>query len=242
MTLLRLEDRAQDEATIVAPVGLLGAGTYRQLRDHLIKVAADGPRAVVVDLTDLGVESCSSLAVFTTVQTRLQQWPGVPLLLVTAPGETRNMVTNNHTHRYLPVHDSVLDAIAAIDEPPPRRVEHMRLPNELTSPRVARDFTRRTCRQWNCGEIADEAALLVGELVTNAVMHTSSEPDIRLELRRDLFSVAVYDDVPGEVALRDPGSGGGLHGLLLVAQIATAWGCSPTSAGGKVVWATLRTW
>lgn len=226
----------------MAPIGLLDAGTYRQLRDHLTKVAADGPRAVVVDLTDLDVESRSSLAVFTAVHTRLQQWPGVPLLLVTGPGETRDMVVRNHTQRFLPVHESIVDAIAAIDEPPPRRVEHLRLPNELTSPRVARDFTRRTCRQWNCGGIADEAALLVGELVTNAVVHTSSEPDIRLELRRDLFSVAVYDDVPGEVVVLDPGSAGGLHGLLLVAQIASAWGCSPTSAGGKVVWATLRTW
>ena len=48
------------------------------------------------------------------------------------------------------------------------------------------------------------------------------------------------DYVPGEVSLRDPGADDGLHGLLLVAQIATAWGCSPTSANGKVVWATLR--
>lgn len=238
--MLRLNDRAQDEAVIVTPDGLLDAGTYRQLRDHLIKVGADSPRAVIVDLTDLGVESDSSLAVFLTVQTRLQQWPGVPLLLATGTGTARSTVGRNRTGRFLPVHDSVGDAIAAIDEPPPRRVEHLRLPNELTSSRVAREFARTTCRQWDCTTVIDEAALLVGELVTNAVVHTLSAPDIRLELRRNLFSVAVYDDWSGEVSLLDPGSGGELHGLLLVAQIATAWGCSPTSAGGKVVWATLR--
>jgi anti-anti-sigma regulatory factor len=237
---LRLEDRAQDEATIVVPVGLLCPGTYSQLRDYLIKVSADNPRAVVVDLTDLGIESDAALAIFLAVQTRLQQWPGVPLLLVTGPGATRNMVARNRTGHFMPVHDSVVAAIAAIDEPPPRRVERLRLPNELASPRVAREFTRMTCRQWHCTTVIDEAALLVGELVTNTVMHTLSSPEVHLELRRDLFSIAVYDDVPGEVSLLDPGTGGGLHGLLLVAQISTAWGCSPTSSGGKVVWATLR--
>lgn len=225
---------------IVVPVGRLGVETYRQLRDHLIKVGADNPRAVVVDLTGLGIESDASLAIFLTVQTRLQQWPGVPLLLVTGTSAARAMVTRNRTDRFLSVHDSIGDAMAAIDEPPARRVEHMRLPNELTSPRVAREFTRMACRQWACTMVIDEAAMLVGELVTNAVVHTLSAPDIRLELRRNLFSVAVYDDMPGEVYVRDPGSDGGLHGLLLVTQIATAWGCSPTSAGGKVVWATLR--
>ena len=220
---------------IVVPVGQLGVGTYGQLRDHLIKVGADGPRAVVVDLTELGVEAGGSLGVFVTVQTRLREWPGVPLLLVTGTAAARNMVTRNRTDHFLPVHDSVVDAIAAIDEP--RRVARLALPNELTSPRVAREFTRATCRQWHCAGLSDEAALLVGELVTNAVVHTVSPPALRLELRRELFSVAVYDDLPGEVSLREPG---GLHGLLLVTRVASAWGCTPTLAGGKVVWATLR--
>lgn len=241
---LRVEDRTQDDAVIVMPVGLLGGGTYQQLRDYLIKVGADSPRAVVVDLSGLGIESDASFTIFLTVQSRLQQWPGVPLLLVTGSGSASATasatIARNRTGRYLPVHDSVADAIAAIDVPPPRRVAHLQLPNTLTSPRAARQFARTTCLDWGHLELADETALLVNELVTNTVVHTLSAPRIRLELRRDLFSMAVYDDEPGEVSVRDPGGVGGMHGLLLVAQLATAWGCSPTSAGGKVVWATIR--
>jgi hypothetical protein len=40
--------------------------------------------------------------------------------------------------------------------------------------------------------------------------------------------------------MRDPGTCDSIHGLLLVAQIATVWGCSPTLTGGKAVWATLH--
>lgn len=235
--MLQLEDRAQDEATIVVPTGRLDVASYRQLRDHLLKVGTDGPRAVVVDLTGLAIDSDSSLAIFPAVQTRLAQWPGIQLLLVTGVALARTLLSRSRAAR---VHTSVSDAVAAIDDHSPRRVARIRVPNAVTSPRIARDFARSTCAGWGLGALVDDTVLLVGELVSNAVMHTASAPLLRLGLRRDLFSVAVYDDLAGEVNMRDPGSGDGIHGLLLVAQIARVWGCSPTPAGGKVVWATLR--
>jgi anti-anti-sigma factor len=239
---LRLKDQAVGDAVVVRPSGTLDVGTYRTLRDHLIKVAADSPRAVIVDLTAVRVESSAVLSLFPAVHTRLQQWPGVPLLLVAAAEQARTLLHRNRTGRFLPVHESVSHAVAAIDDPPPRRVARLRLPNSLTSPRIAREFARRTAVEWGLRENVDDAVLLLGELVTNAVVHTLAAPDIRLELRRNLFSVAVYDDVPDEVSLLDPAGGAGLHGLLLVAQLSKAWGYSPTSSGGKVVWATLRAW
>lgn len=238
--MLRLEDQAVDGAVVVVPSGDLDAGTYGELRDHLIKVGADTPRAVIVDLSALGLQSNALLSIFLVVNMRLQQWPGVPLLLVTGTMDARALVRSYRAGRYVPVHDSIVHAIAAIDDPPPRRVAHLQLPNSLTSPRIAREFARETVTAWGIEEKADDAVLLLSELVTNAVVHTLAAPQIRLELRRNLLSVAVYDDVPGEVSLKDPGAGAGLHGLLLVAQLSSAWGCLPTSSGGKVVWATLR--
>ncbi|MFL6118995.1 STAS domain-containing protein [Actinophytocola sp.] len=241
-TVLRLENQALDEAVVVAPVGRLDVATYRQLRDHLIKVGTDNPRAIVVDLNGLEIESDSTLAIFPAVHTRLQVWPGVPLLLVSGTGRVRTRLARNRTARYLPVLETIAEAMAALDDPPPCRVAHVQLPNSLASPRLAREFVRLTCVDWNLELLLDDALLLVGELVTNAVMHTYSAPSVRLELRRNVFSVAVRDDTPGEINMRDPGGdAAGIHGLLLVAQIATVWGCSPTSSGGKVVWATLRT-
>lgn len=240
-TVLRLENRALDDAVVVAARGRLDAVTYRQLRDHLLKIGTDGPRAIVVDLAELVIDPDSTLAIFPAVHTRLERWPGVPLLLVTGSGRVENQLSGHSTGRYLPVHKDLTSAMAAIDEPPPRRIAHVQLPNSLTSPRLAREFTRLTCARWGLDTLLDDALLLIGELVTNAVMHTGSAPVVWLELRRNLFSVAVRDEWPGEVSMRDPGGGfAGIHGLLLVAQIASVWGCSPTLTGGKVVWATLR--
>jgi anti-anti-sigma factor len=238
--LLRLEDRAVGEAVVVTPTGRLDVVSYRQLRDHLIMLSTDIPRAIIVDLTGLDIESDATLAIFPAVHTRLEQWPGVSLLVVTGSEPVRRGLGRTNTARFLPVHETVSDAVAAIDEPPPRRVTHAQLPSSLASPRLAREFTRLTCAEWGLHSLIDDALLLAGELVTNAVIHTGSCPVVRLELRRAVFSVAVYDDMPGEVSMRDPGGVGDVHGLLLVAQIAAAWGSAPTSSGGKVVWATLH--
>jgi anti-anti-sigma factor len=239
---LRLDNWTRDDAVVVAPRGRLDLSNTPELRDHLVKVATDHPRAVIVDLAALDFDSPSCIALFATVHARLAEWPGVPLLLVAGALRVRQLLTRYRTHRYLPVHDSIDAAVAAIDEAPPRRVTRLRLPNTLTSPRIAREFARSTCVDWGLEQLSDDATLLVGELMSNAVIHTSAAPLMRLELRRRLFSVAVYDNKPGEVSMRDPGGMiSGIHGLLLVAQIATAWGCAPTVDGGKVVWATLRT-
>jgi anti-anti-sigma factor len=239
---LRLDSWTRDDAVVVAPRGLLDLTTSHKLRDLLVKVATDHPRAVVVDLAALDIDSSSSIALFATVHTRLAEWPGVPLLLVAGAGRARELLSRYRTGRYIPVHETIDAAVAAIDEAPPRRVTRIRLPNALTSPRIAREFARSTCADWEVEQLSDDATLLVGELMSNAVIHTSADPRVRLELRRRVFSIAVYDDEPGEVSMRDPGGMvSGIHGLLLVAQIAVAWGCAPTSDGGKVVWATLRT-
>ncbi|MEV8615045.1 ATP-binding protein [Amycolatopsis sp. NPDC051373] len=106
---------------------------------------------------------------------------------------------------------------------------------------VARDFTGEVLRAWHVPELTDQAGTIVTELVTNALHHTHSEPQVRLNLRRGICTIAVADDDPRLVELdeqRDPMEPG--LGLKIVAQLARAWGCSRTWAGGKVVWATLR--
>jgi anti-anti-sigma regulatory factor len=239
---LTLHQWRLDDAVVVTPQGLLDVATYRQLRDHLATVGSDDPRAVIVDLSELHVESGSALSVFTTAHTQLSHWPGVPLVLADGNEHNRRLLAESHAARSVPVRDSVRDAVAAIGEPPPRLVDRIELVNSPTSPRVARFFVRERCDRWGVSAaVTTDAALVVNELVSNVVRHTSAPPRVRIELRRGTLSVAVSDDRPGEVVIPDPGGDlRGLHGLLLVAQAASAWGCRPTSDGGKVVWATFR--
>jgi hypothetical protein len=235
---LHLDNWRWGDIAVVAPRGRLEPGAYGQLRDHLATIGADTPRAVVVDLAGLSIETTSSLALFATVHSRLAQWPGVPVLLVSEDARRRKQLAAKRVS----AHETVRAAVDAVTDLAPGRVTRTELTNELTSPRAARAFVRKACEAWGVADLIDDATLLIGELVSNTVMHTPSPSRLRIGLRKGLFSIAVYDDQPGEVCLRDPGGArSGVHGLLLVAQVATAWGCAQTLAGGKVVWATLRT-
>lgn len=112
------------------------------------------------------------------------------------------------------------------------------------APRAARDLLRGMAAQTGCAEgRVEQAALLVSELVTNAVLHGRTDV-VRLALAVDgrTVEVAVHDrspdaPVPGDA---DPSD---LHGrgLLLVERLAEAWGVSPLPEGGrgKAVWFRL---
>jgi hypothetical protein len=80
----------------------------------------------------------------------------------------------------------------------------------------------------------------VNVLVENTLLHTYHPPSVRVELRREMLTIAVYDDDPATAGPLEFGHDGPrVHGLSLVQEIARAWGCAPRSSGGKVVWAVL---
>ncbi|MEU6845130.1 ATP-binding protein [Streptomyces sp. NPDC046716] len=116
----------------------------------------------------------------------------------------------------------------------------------------ARRMTRTQLTGWGaCEDTCDAAALVVSELVTNAIVHTASRR-IHCELH-DLRGDE--GDGQGErvrIAVRDEGRMlGGTRpagriapeeehgrGLLLVAAVSTAWGAQETGPG-LLVWAEL---
>jgi serine/threonine-protein kinase RsbW len=84
--------------------------------------------------------------------------------------------------------------------------------------------------------VRDDVLLLVTELVTNAVRHSSAGPDgpVRVELRRgtDMLRVAVSDEGTGFAAqgpfVRSETAG---WGLALVDRIADRWAVTPSGSG-----------
>lgn len=113
---------------------------------------------------------------------------------------------------------------------------HTRLPAQTTSPAEARRFVAATLGDWKESGLLETVQLLISELVTNVVVHTSSAPDVRVSLLRDHIHVEVADSATDEAvagtALPDAVSG---RGLRLVSALASRWG-STRVAGGKVVW------
>jgi anti-sigma regulatory factor (Ser/Thr protein kinase) len=112
----------------------------------------------------------------------------------------------------------------------------LRLPPAAESVPVARRFARDQLRGSSCD--TEIAALLVSEVVTNAVLHGRSDVLLVVEDRGDLAYVSVSDrsPMPPRVHNFAVESATG-RGLRLVDQLAQRWGVDPAPSGlGKVVW------
>jgi hypothetical protein len=212
---------------IVAPTGVLDAACAAALRARLLAAAAEEPPAVLVDVAALELPAPTTL--FTEVADEVARWPGVPLLVVDPEGRLPA------DHR---VHRTAAEAIAAIGDPPPRRIARRRLPNTRTGGRAGRAFVRECCRRWHVEEPrAADAVWVANELIENTIRHTPYEPSVRVELRGGELTVAVSDEDP-RTPRPDPAQWP-LHGLAAVRKLASAWGTVSVASGGKVVWAAL---
>jgi anti-sigma regulatory factor (Ser/Thr protein kinase) len=113
-----------------------------------------------------------------------------------------------------------------------------------------RDFTRATLCQWSADALFEDAAVVISELVTNAVRYglrtglSRSAPDARLELvlmRRTGCLVCVVTDAnPGPPVLMEPDYAAETgRGLCVVERLSKQWGWTPLSTERKAVWAAL---
>lgn len=115
-------------------------------------------------------------------------------------------------------------------------------PAALESTRAARHVVTAALEKSGAPHLADDAALVVTELATNAVVHAHSGFRVALTLRQEAIRVSVHDERPlpaadgtDAVAVL-PASP--LHGLGAVAALAARWGADPAGTG-KDVWAEL---
>lgn len=115
---------------------------------------------------------------------------------------------------------------------------------ELTGDRSrvgeARAFVAGLADRWHLGHLARDAALIVSELVANAVVHGKPPVEVRVTRCPGGLRVGVRDtgDAPVVAPMgTDPLGQSGL-GLRVVSHLATRWGIDPLP-DGKTVWAEL---
>jgi anti-sigma regulatory factor (Ser/Thr protein kinase) len=113
------------------------------------------------------------------------------------------------------------------------------LPALATSVARARRAVAEVCRSHGRADLADTAALLVSEVVTNAVLHGDGTVEVRAELSGRILRVEVQDDGVGVPTVRRAGpEAEGGRGLALVDALSSRWGVE-SLAGGKYVWFLL---
>jgi len=125
-----------------------------------------------------------------------------------------------------------------------------------TAAPCARLHTKLVLWEWDLGALVQTAALVVSELVTNAVQASTGltgsrfagewapgTPPVRVWLSADEYRVVIQvwdgSDQPPVPQLVQPEADSG-RGLLLVGALSAEWGCNaPENASGKVVWAVV---
>ncbi|MGI5515799.1 SpoIIE family protein phosphatase [Streptomyces sp. CA-106131] len=135
--------------------------------------------------------------------------------------------------------DDVALLMARLSGIAPEDVAVWRLAPDPAEAGRSRAAVREQLHRWGLGVLADNAELMAGELVANAVRHARSR---RIELRLvrgDTLLCEVDDDDPTLPTLLNAGRGDEFgRGLRVVSTLAREWGTSRTSAG-KTVWFEL---
>jgi len=111
----------------------------------------------------------------------------------------------------------------------------------------ARLHARNILREWDLAHVADDAELIVSELMTNALKAAGPLPNIEpiiLNLRAsdEYLMIQVWDALSAAPAPRphaiDSETG---RGLEIVSLLSDRWGFYHPAGGGKLVWAALVT-
>jgi hypothetical protein len=107
------------------------------------------------------------------------------------------------------------------------------------APRAARHFVVDALRRWGDDDFAEDAAVVVTELATNALAHTRSGFAVGISRAAGVVRVSVRDSGATPATDSDrpltamPG-----HGLGMVAAVTRRWAVEPLT-DGKMVWAEL---
>lgn len=111
----------------------------------------------------------------------------------------------------------------------------VQLSSHPTSAAAARRFVHEALDGWGC-EDRDAVLVCTDELVTNAIVHVSSDIEVVVCRRREAIRVEVHDASPRPPLRRvhrpDADSG---RGLRVVEALSTRWGVD-AAVDGKVVW------
>ena len=237
------------DVTTVRVSGVLDLRTAAEMRAVMLKVIAECPAAMIVDVSDCTAAHPAALTVFPAV-TRHHAWQ--PVVAIFLSGVDANFLAHGGRAALgsVPAFASTERAAAVAAAAETRTAKDRVIFTPVAEPKgpgQARAFVGEACRQWGLPQLEVPAALVVSELVTNAIMHGHGRVLVEVTLRGRFLHVRVHDSSNREPVVGPPLDQGDPQrdngrGLRLIERHCSAWGFVPRDDGaGKVVWATLRT-
>lgn len=222
---------------VVSFSGVLDRMSVGYLSTTVLKVLLDRPSSLTIDFSGVRVTDKLCLTSLVTAGHHAAAWPGCRVALVGADPDTRSALHHMGVTRHVTLcrnHVEARHKLTGLAPLPRLREALLPVPSAVE---VARDRTRKVCRLWDIPEVADAAATVVTELVTNGVVHAGTPMELSLSLSRPLLYVCVRDRDPRLPAYRESEDHG--FGLRLVDAFSAYWGSGPLMEG-KIVWAAVR--
>ncbi|WP_345491495.1 ATP-binding protein [Actinoplanes octamycinicus] len=223
--------------TSIAVRGQWDADMRTEVARVLRASVAETPRAVLVDVSDLGDPGGESASTWQTAA-RFAAENRIPtrVIVCAAPLRVRARLAADTVAYEVTVADSITAARGLLG--PFRGWNHphikLRLPPEPGSVVAARTLAGEACVTYHLTHLIHPARLIVSELAGNAVEHAGTDFEVRVSVRGPLLHLAVRDGDPRLPRLIEAAPGPAWQavlargcGLRVVAEAAAECGSLP---------------
>jgi LuxR family transcriptional regulator, maltose regulon positive regulatory protein len=238
---MRIQQSTHQGSVVLTLAGRLDQAAAPQVQRAILKQLAEQPPAIICDLGQVEAIDPLCAGVFTSIRHPTLGWPRTALVLCGTRPAVADLLIEHGVAARLAMYASLDQALANARDRPPWLREQLVLEPVPTAAHDSRVFVREVCGRWGLQGLSDPAALLASELVALAVVHARTELELRVELLGSRLHVAVKDQDPNLLRLLAAEEETDRRlALLVVDQVATAWGVRQDGAGGKTAWCTLQ--